>query len=81
MPRRRSGNSGLGGCGCYILVILFNLAVGGLTFQYSLSSIFGKDVAWWVDVIAGAILAEITVPVAILCWIARLCGVEVPFIH
>lgn len=65
--------------GCAVLVILFNLFIGAVTFDYALYSLFGKDVPWYADMICGLVLAQITVPVAIVCWILRLCGIEAPF--
>lgn len=61
-------------------ILVFNLALGSFAFQYSLWSIFAKDVPWYADMIAGLFLGEFVVPLAVLCWIVRLCGVEVPFV-
>jgi hypothetical protein len=69
------------GCGCFLLIIAFNLTVGALAFQYSLSTVFGKNIPWYGDVIAGLFLGEFTIPCAIVCWIITLCGVEAPFVR
>jgi hypothetical protein len=70
-----------GGCLIFLLILSFNLVVGGLSFQYCLSAVFGKDVPWYADMIAGLFLAEFTVPGAIFCYVVRLCGVPAPFVH
>lgn len=65
-----------------MLVILFvNLLLGGMSVNYCLSSFMGKTVDFWVATLAGLFLAEITIPLAIVCWLLRLCGVETPFIR
>lgn len=86
--RYTSNKSGLFGClgmlfsggsGC-LSVIVFNLAFGGLTFQYVLWSIIGRDVPWYWDVIMGMLLAEITVPLWIVClFLNHVVGIPVPY--
>jgi hypothetical protein len=70
-----------GGCSCLLMILIFNLAFGGITFDYVMFSLLGKDVPWYADMFAGTILGEFTVPIAVICWIIRLCGVPVPFVH
>jgi hypothetical protein len=67
-------------CGCWLALLVFNLSLGGVCFDYALSSIVAKDVPWYVDAIAGFLTAQITVPVAVICWVLRLAGVDAPFI-
>lgn len=69
----------VGACGCFVFVWLFFAMIGGWLFQYSLYSITGKDAPWWADVIGGIVLSGFLVPLAVLCWILRLAGVDVPF--
>lgn len=66
-------------CGCWLSLFAFNLTLGGVCFDYALYSILGKDAPWWADVLVGMVTAQVTVPVAAICWIARLAGVEAPF--
>lgn len=67
----------LGGCA---LLLAFNLTIGTLCFDYALFSVFGKEIPWYADMIAGAFLGQFALPVAVICWIVRLCGVPVPFV-
>ena len=50
------------GCGCLITVLLFNLILGGVSFDYCLWYIFDKNIPWVADIVCGFILAELTVP-------------------
>ena len=68
------------GCGCMIAFLIFNLALGGVSFDYCLWFIFGKNIPWLGDVICGFILAEITVPLMVICWLLKMFGVESPMI-
>ena len=76
--RNENGNGA--GCGCMLLALLFNLALGGFSFDYCLWFVFGKDIPWYADAVCGIFLAEITVPGMIVCWILNLCGVGSPLI-
>ncbi len=64
---------------CWLTIVVLNLTLGGWCFHYSLLSVFGKNVSWIVDVLAGALLGQFTIPAAVVCWVMRLCGVEAPF--
>lgn len=59
------------GCGIILLMLLFNLALGGFAFDYDLWHLFGKDVPWIVDVICGVFLGEFVVPVMIVIWLVK----------
>ena len=74
-------SSGKGTCGCYLAVVAFNVTLGAWTFAYCLDTIFGRIVPWYADAVAGLFLGELTVPGAVICWIIKLCGVHVPFVH
>lgn len=79
--RRRSDGAEVGGkCSCLLLVLLFNLTLGGCLFDYALYSVVGKDVPWFADAVAGLFLGQFALPAAVICWIVRLCGVDVPFV-
>lgn len=65
----------------WCLILLFNLTVGALCFAYALWSIFGKDIPWYGDMVAGLFCGQFVVPIALVCWILRLCGMETPFFH
>lgn len=68
------------GCGCLITVLLFNFILGGVSFDYCLWYIFDKNIPWIADVVCGVILAEITVPLMIVCWILNMCGINAPLV-
>ena len=68
-------------CGCWIALMVFNLLIGAWSVNYCLESFLNKTVETWIAMLAGLFLAEITFPLAVVCWLLRLCGVHVPFIH
>jgi hypothetical protein len=82
MPKRSGGEGTfLGmGCGCFLLVLLVNLSIGAFAFDYALSSILGKDIPWFGDMICGLFLGELAIPAMVICWVMRLCGIHAPFI-
>lgn len=72
------------GCGCFsitgLVMVILNLAFGGLTFQYVLWSIIGRDVPWYWDIIMGLFLGEITIPAWIIClFLNHVVGVHLPY--
>jgi len=79
----RNRNNGLGilggGCGCYLTVIVINLTFGAWCFSYSLNSFFGKDAPWYLDVVGGLFLGELTIPLAVVCFILNSIGVHTPY--
>ncbi len=81
MSRNQPSSTTSVNCGCLILVILINVTIGAYAFAYCLDSFFAKDASGAVDIIGGLVLGEIVIPLAILCWILKVCGVETPFIH
>lgn len=58
----------------WLVLVIINLVVGGWSIAEILSW-FGKSIPFIFDIIIGLILAEISVPVAIVGWILRICGV------
>ena len=67
-------------CGCFLLALIVNLTVGGYAFDYSLRFIAGKDIPWYADVIVGTVLGEVTIPLAVVCWVLKMCGVHSPLL-
>jgi hypothetical protein len=67
--------------GCIVIIVLFNATIGGLALNYALSSIVGKTVPALAAGAIGLFFGEVTVPLAIGCWVARAVGVHVPFVH
>lgn len=59
----KSNNVGLASClGAFgmitIIMIIINLVIGGVCFDYSLWAIIGKDVPWYVDMLCGLIAVK-----------------------
>ena len=75
-----NSNAILYGCGCFLFIIVINTLIGGFCFDYSLWCIFNKNVPWYADAIAGTVLGEFTIPIAVTCWIIKLCSITIPFI-
>lgn len=74
-----NGDAALVGCGCWILYVLVGATIGAVAFDYSLFCFTGKGVnAFW-DVLGGAVLGGITIPLAVICYILKLAGVHTPF--
>ncbi len=63
-----------------IVLVILSLAVWLFSscFAYSLDTIFGKDVPWYADLAGGIVLNGVNIPLAVVCWIVRLAGVETP---
>ncbi len=66
--------------GC-ITILLINIFIGGACFDYVLFAVFGKDIPWYGDAVAGLFLGEFAIPATVIVWIVKLCGVATPFIH
>jgi EamA domain-containing membrane protein RarD len=73
--------AGLGSCGCFLTILAVNLTLGAMAFNYSVETIFGKHLPIFVDVLGGLFLGELTIPCAVVCWVAAACGVHIPFVH
>jgi hypothetical protein len=70
-------SSGCGGC---LVVILFNFLFGGFLSDYCLWSIIGVNIHWFGDILIGLVAGEVLLPIAIVCFILRLFGVQAPFV-
>jgi hypothetical protein len=55
-------------------------AIGGFFFDYSLMTIFAKDIPWYADCIVGLVTCPVTVAIGLGCWVAVLCDVSPPFV-
>lgn len=66
-------------CTCFMMIM--NVLLGGVTFNYCLNAILGKDVPWYVDGICGLFVGGVTVPLTIILWILNQCGLVFPLIH
>lgn len=74
--RLRTNDNVSTGCGCftYLLVLIFNLAAGGWSV-WEILSWFGKTIPVWGNVLIGLFTAELSVPVAVIGWVLKACGV------
>jgi len=56
------------------------LAPFGLMFEYSLNTITGKNVPFWLDIIGGLVSNGIGVIVFVICLICNYAGIPSPWI-
>ena len=64
----------------FLVLIVFNILVGGYCADYTIYTIFGKHIAVLACLALGFFLGEFIVPAAIICWILTLCGIATPWI-
>lgn len=64
-----NNEEGCAGCGCFLLIALFNLTIGAVCFDYCLWGFFGVDIPWYADVLCGLFTGEVVVPLAVVLWI------------
>lgn len=62
------------GCATAIVVAIINLTCGAWSIGEILSW-FGKDIPFWGDGLIGLILGQFSVPIAVIGWVLRVCGV------
>ena len=73
--RRYNKTSGEGiGCFTLIAILLINLIAGAWSVIEILSW-FGKSIPLWGSAVIGLFAGEVSIPVAIVGWILRLCGI------
>jgi hypothetical protein len=62
------------GCFTVIVILLINLSIGAWSISEILSW-FGKSIPLIASVIIGLFAGEISIPIAIIGWVLRICGV------
>lgn len=62
------------GCFTVIVILLINLSIGAWSISEILSW-FGKSIPLIVSVIIGLFAGEISIPIAIIGWVLKICGV------
>ncbi|MFR5561919.1 MAG: hypothetical protein ACLTKR_00140 [Clostridium sp.] len=62
------------GCFTVIVILLINLSIGAWSISEILSW-FGKSIPLIASVIIGLFAGEISIPIAIIGWVLRVCGV------
>jgi hypothetical protein len=68
-------SSNIVSCAVYVLVIAFNLLIGGWSVNYLLAIFLAKVIPFWGAMLIGLFTAEITVPVAAVVWLLKFFGV------
>ena len=79
--RESSGGTTLLGCFFYLSLLSLMAWLCKAMFEYSLWCLIGKDIPWYGDLAGGVVCNAFILPVALACWILRLCGIDAPFIH
>lgn len=62
------------GCFTGIVILLINLSIGAWSVSEILSW-FGKSIPLIASVIIGLFAGEISIPIAIIGWILKICGI------
>ena len=81
---RRMGNQSFSCSSCLVfmvIILIVNLTLGAYCFSYSLDTIAGTHVSPTMNTLGGLALGEITIPLAVICWIVNTSGVKHPWIN
>lgn len=70
-----SNNDSSATCGCWILVLVFNVLIGGWSVNYLLDFFLQKTIPFIGAALIGLVAGEVSVPVAIIVAILRFFGV------
>lgn len=62
------------GCIILLVILLLNITVGAWSVGEILSWV-GKNIPLWADALIGLFVGEISIPVAIVGWLLKACGV------
>jgi hypothetical protein len=65
----------LGMCGCYLLIFIFNLILGGWSVNYLLLWLAEKTIPFFWATVIGLFVGEFSIPVAVVVAILRWFGV------
>lgn len=78
-----SSTGAASGCGliagCWMWILAINCTIGWYCAHYCFLTWFGKTVVWPIELLAGLIGGEFTIPLAFFTWVATLLGVHAPF--
>ena len=64
--KRYKRDTGLLQCGCVLLILVFNLLIGGWSVNYLLAFFLTKTIPFIGAALIGLIIGEISVPVAVV---------------
>jgi hypothetical protein len=73
--RSRSDESYIASCGCWLLLVVFNLLVGGWSVNYLLSFFLEKTIPFVGAMLIGLFAGEISVPVAVVIAMLKWFGI------
>lgn len=62
------------GCFAGIVILLINISIGAWSVSEILSW-FGKSIPLIASIIIGLFAGEISIPIAIIGWILKICGI------
>lgn len=62
-------------CGCWLVLMAFNVTVGAWSVNYLLQFFMDKTIPFIGAALIGLFSAQLTVPVAIIVWLLQLFGV------
>jgi hypothetical protein len=65
----------VGKCGCYLVILLFNMIVGAWSVNYLLLEFLGRMIPFWGAALIGVFAGEISISVAIVVWLLKAFGV------
>lgn len=68
------------GCGGLIMLMAILLYPVKLMAEYSIWTLFGKDVPWFLDILVGFVLNGALFIVFVFCMLIRFLGYEIPLI-
>ena len=73
--RSQSSESSIASCGCGLLLVVFNLFVGGWSVNYLLQFFLAKTIPFIGAMLIGFFAGEISVPVAVVIALLKWFGV------
>ena len=73
--RRNDNGTGVVGCGCWLIVLLINVSVGGWSVQYLIDVVFNEVIPFWGAAVIGLFVGELSIPAAIIVWLLKFFGV------
>ncbi|HYT42591.1 MAG TPA: hypothetical protein VEP90_09610, partial [Methylomirabilota bacterium] len=57
----------------WVVFLITNMLLGAWSLNYVLMIFIGKHIPIFATILGGLVLGQFTVPLAILCWIIKLC--------
>lgn len=73
--RRSNDGNSLASCGCGLLIVVFNLFVGGWSVNYLLQFFLAKTIPFFGAMLIGLFVGELSVPTAIVVALLKIFGV------